>query len=561
MIGKALRAALALVAGGAALTGCVHRVPDVMSAISKPEQLRAPEGKALVVFVRPSNYPFGFYPVVMDEGGRFLADLHGAAFTALPVDSGKHDFIIYMENADLVRTNLGAGKVYVIQVFGYPGVMNPRFSMSAVRRGDENWPYPAPELAKLAANATGDVTEAQQILDSSGKGKAKIEDATKNFDDMSPADVRKHSLDPDDGVDVLCLSAPCAQTASVAAPAPSAAAAPAAPQASEECIPACRKGYACQGGQCVKARPSSTATPKPAPKTKPAPTAAAAPPPAAPECVPACRRGYVCDNGRCVAAAGVAPPAASPAEGPPAAEAEGPPALTHHPITTCARGKAVTIEARIVPSRGRQVFEPNVAVRVAGIEGYSRIPLKPVAGKPDMFSAVIPAAFTAADFDYFVEAFDDNGNGPSRQGAPDAPLHVTVQAAGEVATDVPRVTPEPSHPAPPLATTAEEAGSTSSRSAFGWSAIGLGAGGAVVTVIGIALGATASGMATNFNNAVASHQPYAASDYNAGVSTTTWGNVCIVGGVVLLAGAAAATLLWAVKGSSSSSSKPSEGQQ
>lgn len=119
-----------------------------------------------------------------------------------------------------------------------------------------------------------------------------------------------------------------------------------------------------------------------------------------------------------------------------------PPVITHTPPGTCpapVAGAAVpcVIEAVIIDESG--VFDPTLLVRLHGTKAYDRVPMRAVAGKKDAFSAVVPPNLAVAGVvEYFVEAFDVQGNGPARVGDEAAPL---LLAPAKVVT--PPVDPPP----------------------------------------------------------------------------------------------------------------------
>jgi hypothetical protein len=100
------------------------------------------------------------------------------------------------------------------------------------------------------------------------------------------------------------------------------------------------------------------------------------------------------------------------------------PVVEHTPIATHDGKGPVVISARITDDSA--IFEPTLVVRSAGAVGaggaFMRVPL--VKGEGDAYSAEIPAALLTGDVEYLVEAFDENGNGPSRVGDEAAPLKI-----------------------------------------------------------------------------------------------------------------------------------------
>jgi hypothetical protein len=101
------------------------------------------------------------------------------------------------------------------------------------------------------------------------------------------------------------------------------------------------------------------------------------------------------------------------------------PKIDHQPAVRSPQG-SVEIHARITSVSGKPIYQPVVMVRVPGITGFSRIPMNPVADSKDLFGAEVPASISNGDFDYYIEAFDEDGNGPARSGSPEKPIHVAV---------------------------------------------------------------------------------------------------------------------------------------
>jgi hypothetical protein len=125
------------------------------------------------------------------------------------------------------------------------------------------------------------------------------------------------------------------------------------------------------------------------------------------------------------------------------------PSIAHEPISKARVGEPLAIRARISTQPGRSAFEPTVFVRVAGIDGYTRIAMKPAPGGQGLFEAQIPAALVAADFDYYLETFDSEGDGPARVGTPETPLRVLVAAAAPPVPPAPKDAPAAARLAPP----------------------------------------------------------------------------------------------------------------
>jgi len=135
------------------------------------------------------------------------------------------------------------------------------------------------------------------------------------------------------------------------------------------------------------------------------------------------------------------PPAAPPAGAPAPAEeaAKGPvdndpPVLTHTPVSTAKKGKPLTITAHATDPSG--VFGPVLYLRKRGMPATDYIPMRmgpSKIGTPGDYAVDIPAALVSVDaLEYYLEAWDNAGNGPSRAGSPERPFPVKVEEEKKV---------------------------------------------------------------------------------------------------------------------------------
>jgi hypothetical protein len=102
-----------------------------------------------------------------------------------------------------------------------------------------------------------------------------------------------------------------------------------------------------------------------------------------------------------------------------------PPVITHQapkpalPIKITAH---ITDDSRIFP----QVF-----FRFGTAGNYEPpLDLKKVRGQKDEYEATLPGK--AGQVDYYIECYDEFGNGPARAGAPEAPLHIVLDLHAEL---------------------------------------------------------------------------------------------------------------------------------
>lgn len=113
-----------------------------------------------------------------------------------------------------------------------------------------------------------------------------------------------------------------------------------------------------------------------------------------------------------------------------------PPRITHVRVTKAPLGKAITIRAKIEDES--QVFAPSVLVRPKGKKEFDTIDMKKTKGG---YEAVIPAEQVTGDLEYVIEAFDEHGNGPAREGSPEEPL--IIKAFDPGSAPLPTIEPTP----------------------------------------------------------------------------------------------------------------------
>src|SRR5690348_12397408 len=118
-------AACALVLMG----GCVATSTQMVKTSVSP----APEeGKALVVFMRPSMLGFAIQSSVYDThgaGNEFIGIVSAKTKVAYQAAPGNHLFMVIGENADFMNADLQAGKTYYVLVSPRMGAWKARFSL------------------------------------------------------------------------------------------------------------------------------------------------------------------------------------------------------------------------------------------------------------------------------------------------------------------------------------------------------------------------------------------------------------------------------------------------
>lgn len=160
------------------------------------------------------------------------------------------------------------------------------------------------------------------------------------------------------------------------------------------------------------------------------------------------------------------------------------PLIDHAPVKVTVSGKPVTIEATITDDNG--VFEPAVLYRVGGEGAFLSLPMEPT-GDTGVYAATIPGDIVVARLEYFIEAFDELGNGPTREGDPDLPMTVQVVAPSVApAPEAPDAVKDPDAPnAPP--SSSDEGGEAEEGSSLGlWLGVGGVAAGGVIAAAAVA---------------------------------------------------------------------------
>lgn len=102
---------------------------------------------------------------------------------------------------------------------------------------------------------------------------------------------------------------------------------------------------------------------------------------------------------------------------------EQPPQIEHEPCEFFAQGKDFDLMARFFDES--PIFDPKVIYRSGDQGAWRHVPFVSEQGS-DTFRARIQTA--GAPIEYFIEVFDENGNGPARYGSPEAPVRISPHA-------------------------------------------------------------------------------------------------------------------------------------
>ncbi len=104
-----------------------------------------------------------------------------------------------------------------------------------------------------------------------------------------------------------------------------------------------------------------------------------------------------------------------------AAEDTQPPVIAVTPCETFQKDRPFSIAARFGDASA--LFDPKLVYHFAGERVWKHVVFKQ---DGELWRATIPQKELTGALEYFVEVFDENGNGPSRVGSPEAPLFARV---------------------------------------------------------------------------------------------------------------------------------------
>ncbi|MBI5508849.1 MAG: hypothetical protein HY903_08860 [Deltaproteobacteria bacterium] len=110
------------------------------------------------------------------------------------------------------------------------------------------------------------------------------------------------------------------------------------------------------------------------------------------------------------------------------------PSIVHEACAEYLKGKPFEIVARFEDQS--QLFDPKVMYRAAGDSHWKHAAfVRDASGMS--FRATIKSKDLKGTFEYFIEVFDEFGNGPARMGSPEAPIRVQPSKAPEACEQVP----------------------------------------------------------------------------------------------------------------------------
>jgi len=194
-----LRIVLLPAAFALALTGCSFSSPYMRPA-PQGAAFATPPDHACVVFVRPSGLGAAVNTTILDEEGRFLGDAQGHSHFVVCVPQGKHLFISWAENTDVLEADLLEGRTYYVLVDISFGLLSPRVHLLAMTPRNPNWSRretwvggSRPFIPDVAA---GEAYLRQRSADVADR----LQRARQNLVEMSAEDRELHTLTPADGI-------------------------------------------------------------------------------------------------------------------------------------------------------------------------------------------------------------------------------------------------------------------------------------------------------------------------------------------------------------------------
>ncbi|MCX6223658.1 MAG: hypothetical protein NTV01_02710 [Bacteroidia bacterium] len=99
-----------------------------LNSLSAQGFTKPSEGKAAVYFTRTVMYGSKMLIDIFDRE-QYVAYSIGKGYSVYECNPGEHVFWIAGENTDFITADLEAGKVYIAQVYVYPGVMKGRVNL------------------------------------------------------------------------------------------------------------------------------------------------------------------------------------------------------------------------------------------------------------------------------------------------------------------------------------------------------------------------------------------------------------------------------------------------
>lgn len=174
---------------------------DYMHELQTPQAVAAEANMATVVFIRPSGYGGGSYPI-LDHTGKLLGEAMGETYFVAKMPPGQYMFIAWSEGTPAMRATVEAGKIYYVEVGMTIGAWSARARLFAVGPNRKQWAELPEWLAESVMTAPNPGAIQAFAQNEGGDVPEILQKGNENFAEYDPEEVAERSLLPADGVDV-----------------------------------------------------------------------------------------------------------------------------------------------------------------------------------------------------------------------------------------------------------------------------------------------------------------------------------------------------------------------
>lgn len=123
------------------ITGCAGTIKNMQEVPAGSAAVVPEEGKAVIVFMRPSGLGFAIQSSVFeinDNHPSLVGIVAAKTKVAYRLDPGKRLFMAIGENADFMTADILPNKIYYVLVTPRMGLWKPRFSLDPKHRRELN---------------------------------------------------------------------------------------------------------------------------------------------------------------------------------------------------------------------------------------------------------------------------------------------------------------------------------------------------------------------------------------------------------------------------------------
>ncbi len=184
---------LAILLGSSLLLGCATgRMSEIPSGLA----MVPPPDRALVVFVRPSWMGSALSLSIVDEQGHFVGDSLSESHFAVTAPPGRHHFILWSGNTDVVEADLLPGRTYYV----YVDLTLGNDHLYAISPRDARWPEVARWMARTR-RLQSNFSDGERYLDGRRDDVAeRVRRGLEHAQNWSAEERAQHTLLPGDGV-------------------------------------------------------------------------------------------------------------------------------------------------------------------------------------------------------------------------------------------------------------------------------------------------------------------------------------------------------------------------